>query len=71
MNAVARTLTANICLSASALVAGAIARGVLTLDDTVVSGAVANTVGALVWMVVMVDARAHSFWARVFGSARA
>jgi len=71
MNAAARKLAGNMCLAASALAAGAIVRGVLTLDGSSVPASVANTVGALVWVAILVNARAHSFWQRMFGTAKA
>lgn len=60
MKQVARKLTANTVLFALALTAGAIARGALAFDCLHVPLAVANTVGALVVLVIVSRTRVQS-----------
>jgi hypothetical protein len=57
------------CLVTTALAAGAIMRGVVTFCDF--GGPVADTVGVLVLLAIAANARAHSFWVRILGTAKA
>ena len=62
MNEAARKLTAGMCLVASALLAGSMVRGLLTLDGLGLPVPVADTAGAIVWLAIASNAWAYTVW---------
>jgi hypothetical protein len=70
MKAAAKKLTTNMCVVASGLAAGGTVRALLSFYDSGMQGRVADTMGVLACLSVVVSAWARSFWARVLGAAK-